>query len=300
MKYRSHLIITALLLINASLVIAQAPPRISIQGQLKEATGALTPDGTYTAIFNLYDNLAGGTANWSETATIECIGGIYSHELGSVNPLVATVFGQTQYLGVRIGATEANPRTELTYAPYTFASNTALIADEVICSGAVGDVKYSIYNPTKFAEVNGSCWVPMDGRNITGKKLATLLGASTIPDASGLFIRSHPYSNGQDPDRTTQTQVAEFQEDAVQGHTHTGETLWEPDHEHSVTGVWVQASGNTTTDGVGSNGGWYQHGGQSGTLSPVIDHEHSLNIDFTGAVETRPINMNFYIYIRVD
>lgn len=297
MKY---LIFAFSYLLCSNFTFAQSPPRISIQGQLKDANGSLVSDGTYEAVFNLYDNLAGGTSNWTETAIIECIGGIYSHELGSVNPLVATVFKQKQFLGVRIGATEARPRTELTYAPYTFASNTALIANEVVCSGAVGDVKYSIYDPIKFAQVNGDCWVPMDGRNISGKKLASLIGTSFIPNISGLFIRTHPFSNGQDPDRAAGDQAAQFQADAVQGHTHTGSTSFEPDHVHNVTGVWVQASGNNTTDGVGNNGGWYQHAGQSGTLTQVQDHDHTLNINNSGSVETRPINMNFYVYIRVD
>jgi hypothetical protein len=278
---------------------AQAPPRISIQGQLKDATGALVADGSYTVEFRLYDNLVGSTANYAEIATVEIVGGVYSHYLGSVTPLVATFFDQTQYLGVKIGASELKPRTELTYAPYTFSSNTTLSADKVKCSGAVGDIKYSMYNPTQFAAVNGDCWVPMDGRNITSKKLASIIGANNVPDASGLFFRAHEYSGNEDPDRTPGDPVAVLQPDAIGGHTHTASTTSAGDHSHSVSGT-VVINGANTPDGIQANGRWGVVGSSSTTTSTAPDHTHTLTINNSGSTETRPKNMNFYVYIRVD
>lgn len=300
-----HLKITFLILaciLGLNSVDAQAPPRISIQGQLKDATGALVADGTYTIEFRLYDNLVGGSlasANWTETATVEVVGGVYSHYLGSVTPLVATVFDQTQFLGVKIGASELKPRTELTYAPYTFASNTTLSADVVRCSGAVGDIKYSMYNPTQFAAVNGDCWVPMDGRNISGKKLAAYLGYNTVPNASGLFFRAHEYSGNEDPDRVPGDVVATFQEDAIGPHTHTASSTSAGGHSHNVTGT-VVIDGSNTPDGTDSNGRWGVIGSGSTTTSNAMDHTHTLSINNSGSTETRPRNMNFYVYIRVD
>jgi|JI7StandDraft_1071085.scaffolds.fasta_scaffold01066_7 hypothetical protein len=300
-----HLKITIFILVciwGIKSLDAQAPPRISIQGQLKDATGALVADGAYTIEFRLYDNLVGGSlasANWTETATVEVVGGVYSHYLGSVTPLVATVFDQTQYLGVKIGASELKPRTELTYAPYTFASNTTLSADVVRCSGAVGDIKYSMYNPTQFTAVNGDCWVPMDGRNISGKKLATYLGYNTVPNASGLFFRAHEYSGNEDPDRAPGDVVATIQEDAIGPHTHTASSTLAGDHSHSVSGT-VVIDGSNTPDGTDSNGRWGVIGSGSTTTSNAPDHTHTLSINNSGTTETRPRNMNFYVYIRVD
>jgi hypothetical protein len=170
---------------------AQVPPRISIQGTLKDANGSSVADGTYTVTFRLYNQESGGTHLWQEEAPVQVVGGIYSHYLGVVEPLVAANFANTLYLGVRVGAFELTPRTELTYAPYTFSANTAqfaLQAAKVTCSGAVGDVKYSILNPTQFAQENGDCWVPMDGRNIAGSRLAIIRGVNTVPDVSGVFF----------------------------------------------------------------------------------------------------------------
>ncbi|HMU02243.1 MAG TPA: hypothetical protein PJ990_01400, partial [Saprospiraceae bacterium] len=112
-------------------VNAQSVAKISIQGTLKDANGAAVEDGTYTVEFRLYTVETGGTIQWFETASVESAGGIYSHYLGSVTPLDATVFDQTLYLGIKVGAYELTPRTELTYAPYTFAANTALSAIKV-------------------------------------------------------------------------------------------------------------------------------------------------------------------------
>ncbi len=300
MKFLIQSCTVIILLLAFNMLNGQTPPSISIQGQLKDATGSLAADGTYEAIFNLYDSFSGGASNWTETATIECIGGIYSHELGSVTPLEATVFSTTQYLGVRIGATEARPRTELTYAPYTFASNTALLADKVICSGAVGDVKYSIYNPTKFAEVNGDCWIPMDGRNIANTKLSTLIGSNFAPDASGLFLRAQEYSGNNDPDRTTETAAATLQNDEVQGHNHTGSLGSGGNHTHTANRA-VQLGSVNTTDGIGTHPGrWSMTALGSGTSNAGGKHTHTITLNNTGQTETRPVNMNLYVYIRVE
>ncbi|TNE57812.1 MAG: hypothetical protein EP344_10765, partial [Bacteroidetes bacterium] len=119
-------------------------PRISIQGTLKASSGATVADGNYNVIFHLYNQEAGGTPLWSDTTSVEVIGGIYNYYLGSNKALDPAHFVSTLYLGVKIGNYELVPRTELSYAPYAFSVTAA---QTVVCSGAVGDVKYSILNP---------------------------------------------------------------------------------------------------------------------------------------------------------
>ncbi len=279
---------------------AQTAPKISIQGTLKDANGAAVDDGTYTVEFRLYTVESGGTIEWFETASIESAGGIYSHYLGSITPLVATVFDQTLYLGIKVGAYELTPRTELTYAPYTFASNTALSAVKVICSGAVGDVKYSILNPTQFALENGDCWTPMNGASMFGTKLATILGTNTKPNASGLFLRAQEYTEGNDPDRSTGSAIATVQNHAT---------------ALPNAGLTAASAGNHTHTGTTSADGYGREGEivSSGTGAVAADdknfHAHTLNInaagDHTHSIiggdsETRPKNMNLYVYIRVN
>lgn len=298
-----------------------AQAKISIQGTLKDAKGAAAADGVQTVTFKLYNVTTAGTALWSETADVNVSGGIYSHYLGSVTPLASTIFGNVLYLGVNIGALELSPRIELTYAPYTFASKT------VVCSGALGDVKYSILNPTQFAAQNGDCWIPMDGRSISGSALGAIIG-SYIPDGGGLFIRGQEFSTsngGQDPGRDSNTPIATFEDQATQTHQHglSGSTGSVGDHQHNID---FRLSDGTDAGNIGDLGGFYPPGnnsnntqgimfgasdrigegtlhtfgvGQSGGHSHTLSGNTSDNNGFNGP-ETRPKNLNFWIYIRIN
>ncbi len=327
MKSLAKLTFICLFLISGYTSIhAQNTAKISIQGTLKDANGAAVDDGTYSVEFRLYDVETGGTIKWSETATVESSGGIYSHYLGSIVPLDATVFDQTLFLGIKIGAYELIPRTELTYAPYTFASNTALSAVKVICSGAVGDVKYSILNPTQFAAVNGDCWVPMTGGSMAGSVLSNILGTSNIPDAGGLFIRAQetPGGNDHDPDRTPTSPIANFEDQATQTHQHQVNlnTTTNGSHTHGVVfrlhhgtadiadlGGFVPGNSN-----LNLNTGNFMIGasdrlsegtihnfevGNSGNHNHTVNGNTGNNTGFSGQ-ETRPKNLNLYIYIRIN
>jgi microcystin-dependent protein len=241
---------------------------------------------------------------WQEDAPVEVVGGIYSHLLGAGTPLQASDFAETLYLGVKVGAFELTPRTELSYAPYAFS---VFSAQTVACSGAVGDIKHSILNPTQFATVNGDCWVPMDGRNIAGTQLATIMGTTTVPDMSGLFIRATEYNDGNDPDRSPMA-AATLQTDEFKTHTHnfSGSTSNAGEHSHSIArrrnennGAFddndahaTENSAATTDRSVIGTFNTSTAGGHTHTVSGTIGN--------IGGSETRAKNMNFYIYIRVD
>lgn len=299
-----------------------AQSKISIQGTLKDAKGAAVADGPQTVTFKLYNVTTAGTPLWQETADVNVSGGIYSHYLGTVTPLSSSIFGNTLYLGVNIASLELSPRIELTYAPYTFASKT------VVCSGALGDVKYSILNPTQFAAQNGDCWVPMDGRSLSGTALGDILTSmSNVPNGGGLFIRSQEFSNSNnhDDNRDNNSAIATFEDQMTQRHQHSfsGNTNTIGDHTHTIG---LRLSNGSATGDIGNLGGYYPSGnGSRNTTSPMIaasdrlsegtvhdfdignngNHSHSFsgntsdNNGFTGQ-ETRPKNINFWVYIRVN
>jgi hypothetical protein len=286
--------------------LAQAQtPKISIQGTLKTADGASVGDGTYNVTFRLYNELAGvNPPVWFEEAMVEVIGGIYSHYLGSVIALNPANFANTLYLGVKVGNYELTPRTELAYSPYSFS---VAVAQKVVCSGAVGDVKHSILNPTQFAAVNGACWVPMDGRSIAGSELATITGLTNVPDAGGLFIRSQEFSGGanQDPDRTSSSTIATYQDQAYLSHNHSASS--NGSHTH---GVLYDSGGG----GIGTFGGpmlWFTEVKDQGTFHTGFaeangraqtesEGSHSHTIGANGGTETRPKNLNLWVYIRIN
>ena len=279
-----------------SVSVMHAQQRISIQGTLKKASGAPLDDGYYRVTFKLYGALTGGSPLWQETTdSVEVNGGIYSHALGSVTTLTTSTFMSTVYLGVQVGTYEMAPRTEITYAPYAFAVYS------VVCSGAVGDVKYSILNPTDFAKENGTCWVPLDGRSISGSKLTSYV--STIPNGGGYFLRAQEFSNSSniDPGRTSTSSIATAQTDDNKSHNHSASTGSAGGHTHDFTDYDNRnctgfAGSETGCDGVAETG----NTSRTSTSTSNGDHTHTVSISNSGGTETRPKNLNFWIYIRIN
>ncbi len=274
---------------------AQGSPKISIQGTLKSANGSSVADGQYAVRFNLYTMPTGGTPVWFEDTLVDVIGSIYSHYLGSVVPLDPSDFVSTLYLGVKVGSYELVPRSELAYAPYSFS---VAVSQKVVCSGAVGDVKHSILNPTQFDAENGDCWVPMDGRALaTTDKLRQITGITNVPNGSGLFLRSQEFSGGpdNDPNRTFGTTIGTIEADAYASHNHG---VNDPGHTH----------GYSDTRQNGNAGDKCGCAGQSApaSTSTISDSETSnssgtgVSIQNAGGSETRPKNLNFWVYIRIN
>lgn len=291
MKKTKNVLLLMALFCGIGVNLLAQSPRISIQGILKDANGTTVSDGTYAIIFRLYDQATGGTPLWEEQANVEVVGGIYSHYLGSVTPLNSSDFGTVVYVAVRVGTFELTPRSELTYAPYTFASAT------VVCSGALGDVKYSILHPAKFAEENGECWVPMDGRSIVGSRLAAALGINNLPDAGGMFLRGQEFASSPntDPERDANSPIATVQGDDVKPHGHTMGNAGAHTHDYE----YFMAGGPTN---IGNQANWtnvrYGIGWQWRNTSTSGDHTHTINNN--SGNETRPKNLNLWTYIRIN
>lgn len=289
MKQKITFLTMLLAVLTITALSAQITPKISLQGILREASGLPVSDGNYDMTFKLYDVETGGTELWTEDHTaVPVSNGIYAVKLGSFEDLTTLAFNVPYFVGVTIDGTELSPRVELTYSPYSLR-NIVLSG----CTGAIGDIKYSILTPAQFQAENGDCWVPMDGGDITGKALATNYGWNTLPDMSGKFIRAHEYNDGSDPDRTPGDAVAQTQNWAMKDHT----------HNEVYGGIRINNGFGSVDLPPGSNGqelspsaiatGNVKNISLSGPDSNVSPD--NLSID-----ETRPVNMNFYVYIRVD
>jgi hypothetical protein len=158
----------------------------------------------------------------------------------------------------------------------------------------------------------------MDGRDITGSYLATHGGPNVAPDMSGMFLRATEYSGDNDPGRGNNAAYS-VQGDENKGHLHPLdlEMTAAGEHEHDVTVVAFQQTGfinvgppaivggftNTVsiTGDVGANPSGLVP--ESGRTDRAANHEHQITTNTTelgGGAESRPINMNFYIYIRID
>jgi hypothetical protein len=315
--------LVCLLVLLSSGLFAQSPV-ISIQGTLKDANGASVADGMRQVTFRLYNSPTGGNALWTEVATIEVVGGIYSHNLGRVQPLSGGNFSTSVFLSVEVAGNELLPRTEMTYAPYALSVNSAQQIARGGCSGQVGDIKHSILTPTQFAVENGDCWVPMDGRGISGTRLATIMGSNTVPDMSGLFIRATEYTGNNDPGRSPNAQ-ASYQADGNKSHSHGMNVTGGHQHtyEDSYFSFYDGSAGSTIVPEqfrvrsslprsgavtfVGASHapflGLYSTQKFENTVSEKLTptagaHNHTIAPD--GNTETTVKNRNFFIYIRVD
>lgn len=300
------------ILLNFS-ATAQQTKKISLQGFLKDANGKAVADGQQTITFKLYTQETGGTAEWTEDQNINVFGGVYSTHLGKTVSLENLNWGvKTYYVGVTVQGTELTPRTELTFAPYSLGSPYAEKANTVVCSGAVGDIKHSILSPEQFAAVNGNCWVPMDGRALAATdKLRQITGMNSLPNGGGLFIRSQEFSNSADYDdnRNSNSQIATIQGEDFRSHRHYA-TLGLDGKIASAGGHQHNYIDNTFSFGSSPfeapNGGGEGNKGVSRTTDSAGDHTHSLSgnalgySDYTGGLETRPDNINFWVYIRIN
>ena len=282
--------------------------KISLQGFLKDANGKAVADGIQALTFKIYDTASGGTALWSEDQSLKVVGGVYAAQLGTVKDISTLAWNVPYFVGVTVQGTELSPLTELTYAPYSFGTNKA---EYVVCSGAVGDVKYSILNSVQFASVNGKCWVPMDGRDLDSTdRLRKITGLIKIPDGSGLFIRNHEFKEGYDPDRNVGTAIASFQGDNNKQHSHTGtiSTAGEHTHAHNANATGgIDSYGLAFMDGKITENNSDDSVGQINirsykplNINNAGSHSHTVTVNDSGGSETRPKNIDFYVYIRIN
>lgn len=130
----------------------------------------------------------------------------------------------------------------------------------------VGDIVYSILKPEDFRKEHGGGWVLMQGDTVRDSRLSKDYGISIVPNTCGRFIRGMNY-NGKGDDPETRT-VGSFQDDAFERHSHHG--------------------------AVGELHGGLDGGG-SGSI--VVRRDPTSE---TGGDETRPKNVAFYTYIKIN
>ena len=215
-----NILIVLFLLALAGNAFGQAA--ISMQGTIRNSSGAAVSDGTYSLTFKLYTSESGGSPVWTETQdNIKVVGGVYSAILGEVNPLNAA-FNVPYYVGMSVdGGAELNPRFRLTSAPYalsligqgnTFPSsgtvgigtaspdpNTALTV-----SGGSGDGRMLVTAP---GDKNALIWM-RSGNNLSGLSMGSNgnfdinapgpmnLSASRVNLVNGSTVRAYTDNDG--------------------------------------------------------------------------------------------------------
>jgi hypothetical protein len=103
-------------------------PLVSFQGRLTNpGTGLPVANGSYSITFRIFEVPAGGSTVWTETQSVSVSGGLFNVLLGSVTPLDAGVFSNTnRYLETQVSPDPAMiPRLQFGYVPYAFQAEQA-------------------------------------------------------------------------------------------------------------------------------------------------------------------------------
>lgn len=92
---------------------------LNYQGRLTDAAGTPVADGTRTLTFRIFHTLSGGSAVWSETASVQVSSGLFTTNLGSVTPLdIGSLIDGAMYLEIQVGGdAPLSPRQLLTSSP---------------------------------------------------------------------------------------------------------------------------------------------------------------------------------------
>jgi hypothetical protein len=159
-------------------------------------------------------------------------------------------------------------------------SNSNLEAS-INATSCVGDVIHSLLTEVQFQALRGSGWILADGRNVAGSAYSLLTGSSTVPDLRSIFLRgkNNGRSDGnQDP--SGERALGHFQNDQMQGHTHTVTTY----QGTNTIGQWGRGDGVNVPNN--QSVGNPQNDGANGAPR-------------TG-LETRVKNVSVNIFVRIN
>lgn len=155
---------------------ADAPRMINYQGHLADFLGEPL-DTTVSITFTIYDDSISGNSKWTETnPTVTVTEGLFNVLLGSLNPIIDTVFADPdRWLEITVGGEIISPRTRLTSVPYSSRVSTI--------DGSTGGIIYGSLRVTE--EAKGSKGPPyLD----VGDQATSTPGRLEVFDGSGSAV----------------------------------------------------------------------------------------------------------------
>ncbi|MCC7142396.1 MAG: hypothetical protein IT349_09875 [Candidatus Eisenbacteria bacterium] len=130
-------LLLGVLMVLGTPVQAQVPHTFSYQAALSDSLGSSLPDGLYELEFRIYPTEAGGGPLWSETQTVESVGGVVSSILGESSPLTIDLDQPLWFAFSIDGGPETTPRSTLTAVPTSLLAVT--VADGAITTTKIAD-----------------------------------------------------------------------------------------------------------------------------------------------------------------
>ncbi len=113
-------VLTAIIAATPFSAEAGAEQTISYQGRLTDVSGSQVPNSDYTVAFAMFADSIGGDPLWSESAVVTTDNGLFSHLLGSTEPLPAALFEQhgRLFLELTVDGAPITPRARMSSVPY--------------------------------------------------------------------------------------------------------------------------------------------------------------------------------------
>ena len=176
---------------------AAVPEMITYQGVLTNA-GGKPLDATVSMTFAIYNASSGGTALWTEThGSVTVVNGLFTVLLGSVTPLLDTVFDEPdRWLGLSVDGDPEMERERMASVPYAYKAG---YADSV---GAVGDHSHYALDaadgsPMEVIHVDDDGYVDIGTANqgskltVTGNEdYSNILTVTNSGRGSGIYSRA--------------------------------------------------------------------------------------------------------------
>ncbi len=132
MKDPTIFIVTALCLLvcGHSQAFNYEEIKVPYQAQVHNSSGSLVSDGSYAVVFSIWDDSTGGSMLWTETRNLQTSSGLFSTNLGAVNPIPLDVIQPPgcdtlmsgcpeRWLQIEFDGTLIEPRVRLAAAPYS-------------------------------------------------------------------------------------------------------------------------------------------------------------------------------------
>ncbi|MCX7941257.1 MAG: hypothetical protein N2555_05760 [Endomicrobia bacterium] len=126
MKHTKKLLIGMICFITFELLFSAVPSRMNFQGRLLDQNKN-PRSGLFNMTFSIWDAPTGGSQIWSETQTnVQVTNGMFSVQLGAVNPLTADVFSSdNRWLQIQVGDEVLQPRERLVSVAYSLRASVA-------------------------------------------------------------------------------------------------------------------------------------------------------------------------------
>jgi microcystin-dependent protein len=299
-NYKTHYIMkkayyTLLFLLATTVSIAQG---IAVQGIARDNASSAIADTSLTFTFSITKD--DNTVLYAETQSIKTDNfGVFSHIVSTGNPNINT-FNDVDFaledLKLKVSVNYNGNTIEVynqafQYTPYAHFAKRAANADDGVPTGAIMPFIGTV------APVG---WVLCKGQSITavnGAAALRVLVGNNAPNLQGTFLRgtgTSPVNSQAGP------ALKATQSDVIKSHKSQGATNESGVHNHPYYRTGPNASNLRGTFGNGATiYNSYVKAYTASTDAGAGKHAHSVDVDYFGASETRPVNYGVNYIIKL-